>query len=268
MSAKVGFIGTGQMASAIIRGIVEKGLCGPDDIIASNIHADSREKARKELGIRVVEDPREVVSETDTVVLAVKPQQIPDVFASGDLGMTSSHMLISIAAGVTIEALKSYVPDTKILRVMPNINSKVSASATGYCRSPDMTDGEVSRACRILDAIGLSYEIKEKDMDALSSVAGCSPAFMFMVIDAIADGGVKMGLPREMSIRLAAQSMLGSAKTLLETGEHPEVLKDSVCSPGGSTIEGVKVLEDYAVRSAFITAVEACTEKNRELGRR
>ena len=268
MTAKVGFIGTGKMASAIIRGTIAKGLFHPEDVIASNPHADSRRKAEKELGIRVVEDPECVVSEAPTVVLAVKPQQIPEVFASGDLGMTSSHVLISIAAGVTIETLKSYVPDTKILRVMPNINSTVSASATGYCRSPDMTDSEVEEAKRILDAIGLSYEVKEKDMDALSSVAGCSPAFMFMVIDAIADGGVEMGLPRDISIRLAAQSMLGSAKTLLETGEHPEVLKDSVCSPGGSTIAGVKVLEDYAMRSAFISAVEACTEKNRELGKR
>ena len=267
MTAKIGFIGTGKMASAIIRGTVAKGLFAPEDIIASNPHADSRQRAEKELGIRAVADPADVIREAKTVVLAVKPNQIPEVFSSGDLGMTSSHVLISIAAGVTIDTLKSYVPDSKILRVMPNINSTVSASATGYCRSQDMTDDQVSEAKKVLDAIGLSYEVKEKDMDALSSVAGCSPAFMFMIIDAIADGGVKMGLPRDVSIRLAAQSMLGSAKTLLETGEHPEALKDSVCSPGGSTIEGVKVLEDFAVRSAFISAVEACTEKNRELGR-
>lgn len=267
MTAKVGFIGTGRMASALIRGAISKGALTPEDVIASNIHADSRERAARELGIRVVEDPRDVVSEADVVFLAVKPAQIPDVFASGDLGFDTSKTLVSIAAGVTIETLKSYVPDSKILRVMPNICSTVSASATGFCRSSDMSDEDVAKARLVLDAVGLCYEFKEKDMDAVSSVVGCAPAFMFMAVDAMADGAVLMGLPRDKSIMLAAQAMLGAAKTILETGQHPGALKDSVCSPGGSTIEGVKVLEDYAFRAALAEAIRACTDKNRELGK-
>lgn len=266
MTAKAGFIGTGRMASAMIRGAISSGALAPEDIIASNVHADSRERAARELGIRVVEDPREVASEADVVFLAVKPGQIPEVFSGCDLGLGPSKILVSIAAGVTIDTLRSYVPDAKILRVMPNICSTVSASATGFCRSEGMTDEDVAKARVVLDAVGLCFEFKEKDMDAVSSIVGCAPAFMFMAIDAIADGGVRMGLPRDKSIMLAAQAMLGSAKTVLESGQHPAVLKDGVCSPGGSTIEGVEVLEAYSFRSALAEAVKACTERNRELG--
>ncbi len=268
MTKKIGFIGTGKMASAIIRGIVGKGVCAKEDILASNIHENSREKAKKELGIRVTASSAEVAEWADVVVLAVKPQQIKDVFADGTVKMNAQQLLISIAAGTTIETLKSYVPDTKIVRVMPNICSTNFVGSSGFSQSPECTPEDRETVMEIFGAIGLCVEVKEKDMDAISGLSGSSPAFIFMVIDAMADAGVLMGLPRDMSIKLAAQTVMGSAVTVLESGEHPSSLKDKVCSPGGTTIEGVKVLEDYGVRAAFISAIQAATEKSKELGRK
>lgn len=268
MTAKIGFIGTGKMASAIINGIISAGLYSKDEVIASNIHENSRIDAEKRLGIKVYSEPEEITSECDLIVLAVKPQQIPEVFRSGPRGMGKNHTLVSIAAGVTLKTLKSYVPDSKVLRVMPNICSTISAGASAISVSEDCTENDLENVKKIFDSIGISFEIKEKDMDAVSAVSGSSPAFFFMMIDALADGGVLMGLPRDLSIKLAAQTMYGAAKTVLETGQHPSALKDSVCSPGGTTIEGVKVLEDYGLRAALISAVQASAEKSKELGKR
>ena len=268
MTYRIGFIGTGKMASAIIKGIVDKGVFSKDEIIASNIHEESRKRAEKELGIKVTGSSAEVAEKTRIVVLAVKPQQIPDVFADKSVKMGKDHLLISIAAGTTIDTLKTYVPDSRIVRVMPNICSTNFVGASGFSQSPECTAEDVSTVKQIFEAVGMCVEVKEKDIDAVSGLSGSSPAFIFMIIDAMADAGVLMGLPRDLSLKLAAQTVMGSAVTVLESGEHPDVLKDKVCSPGGTTIEGVKVLEDYGVRAAFISAIQASVEKAHELGRR
>lgn len=268
MTAKIGFIGTGKMASAIIKGIVDKGAFSKEEIIASNIHESSRQRAERELGIEVTANSSEVVEKADVVILAVKPQQIPDVFADGSVKMTSRHLLISIAAGITIESLKKYVPDSRIIRVMPNICSTNFVGASGFSQSEDCTEKDLETVKKIFESIGMCFEVKEKDIDAVSGLSGSSPAFIFMIIDAMADAGVLMGLPRDLSIKLAAQTVMGSAVTVLESGEHPAVLKDKVCSPGGTTIEGVKVLEDYGVRAAFISAIQTAVEKSKEIGRK
>ncbi len=268
MTAKVGFIGTGKMASAIIKGLITNGVYSAEEVVASNVHESSRMRAEKELGIKVHSATEDMVSECDVIVLAVKPQQIPEVFASGNVKMSSNHLLISIAAGISIKTLKTYVPDSRVVRAMPNICSTISAGATAFSVSENCDENDIKNVTKIFDSIGMCFEVKEKDMDAVSGLSGCGPAYMFMVIEAMADGGVLMGLPRDLSIKLAAQTMLGSAKTVLETGEHPERLKDSVCSPGGATIEGVNTLENYSTRAAFIAAVQAGTEKSKELGKR
>lgn len=268
MTFRIGFIGTGKMASAIIKGIVDKGVFSKDEIIASNIHENSRRKAESELGICVTASSAEVAEKAKVVVLAVKPQQIPDVFADKSVKMGKDHLLISIAAGTTIDTLKMYVPDSKIVRVMPNICSTNFVGTSGFSQSPECTEEDVSTVRSIFEAVGMCFEVKEKDIDAVSGLSGSSPAFIFMIIDAMADAGVLMGLPRDLSIKLAAQTVMGSAVTVLESGEHPDVLKDKVCSPGGTTIEGVKVLEDYGVRAAFISAIQASVEKAHELGRK
>ena len=268
MTFRIGFIGTGKMASAIIKGVVAKGVFTRDEIIASNIHENSRERAKKELGIHITGSSAEVAEKAAIVVLAVKPQQIPDVFADGSVKMGKDQLLISIAAGTTIDALKKYVPDTKIIRVMPNICSTNFVGASGFSKSSECTDEDVKAVNDIFGAIGMCFEVKENDIDAVAGLSGSSPAFIFMIIDAMADAGVLVGLPRDLSLKLAAQTVMGSAVTVLESGEHPDVLKDKVCSPGGTTIEGVKVLEDYGVRAAFISAIQASVDKARELGRK
>lgn len=268
MSVKIGFIGAGQMASALMKGIISKGIYTKDEVIACDVWAPARERAASELGIKVYEDAVDVAKQTKFLVLAVKPQQIESVFNSNDIKMGKDHLLMSIAAGVKISTLETYVPDSRIVRVMPNFCCTVLASASCYARGSNAKTEDADAVKAILEAVGIAFEVKEKDLDAVTGLSGSAPAYMFMMIDALADGGVLMGLPRDVSIKLAAQTMLGAAKTVLETGKHPDQLKDSVCSPGGTTIEGVKVLEDYGVRAALISAVQAGTEKSRELGRK
>lgn len=268
MSYRIGFIGTGKMASAIIKGVLDKGFCGKDEIIASNPRETSRKKAEETLGIKVVASNAEVVDSTDIVILSVKPQQIPDVFSSEKLDFGPKHTLVSIAAGVTIETLQNHVPDSKIFRVMPNICSTNFVGTSCFSYSKNCSENDISTIKSIFESVGFCVEVKEKDIDAVSGISGSSPAFMFMIIDAMADAGVLLGLPRDLSLRLAAETMKGSAITFLGSDMHPEQLKDMVCSPGGTTIEGVKVLEEYGVRSAFISAIQACAEKAKELGRK
>lgn len=266
MSADIGFIGAGKMGCALIGGLISKGVFPRDGVVACSPSESTRERVAGEYGIRMLRTAREVCSEADIVVLAVKPKNVPEVFAEGlDL---AGKVLVSVVAGLTTEQLRSYVPDTKIVRVMPNHCCMVLEGAMGYCCDPSMDDGDRARMAEILGSVGLAVEVKESDMDIITAVAGSSPAFMYLVIDAMADAGVLNGLSRDASIRLAAQSMLGAAKMVLETGKHPDVLRDEVCSPGGTTIEGVRALEDAGLRSAVIAAVDVTAEKSRAMSTR
>lgn len=267
MTAKIGFVGAGKMAVAMIEGILAKGLYDRSEIVASCRSEDTKERVSKTLGIKVTTDTASVFEETDFIVLAVKPSKIKEILTANSVANSTNKLLISIAAGINIHTLESYVPDSKIVRAMPNVCCTVQESASCYTLGSKVTAKDAEKVRELLEATGITFEVQEKDFDAVTGLSGCSPAFMFMAIDALADGGVLMGLPRDIALRLAAQTMLGSAKTILETGRHPEELKDSVCSPGGATIEGVKVLEEYNMRAAFISAVEACTEKSKKMGR-
>jgi len=266
MSKKIGFIGAGNMAEALMKGIIAKGLYKADEIIASEIYEARRKQISETLGVRTVADGKEVVKSAKFIVIAVKPQQIGDVFNELKGLFTKEHVIMSIAAGVTISAIKSYVPDTKLIRVMPNQPCMVLASASAFSCSSDVKDADKVLVKDVLDAVGISMEVKEDLLDAVTGLSGSGPAYAYMVIDGLADGGVLMGLPRDVSIKLAAQTLLGAAKTILETGEHPDKMKDIVCSPGGTTIEAVRVLEDYNIRAAMIGAVEASARKSKELG--
>ena len=267
MSAKIGFIGAGKMASAMIEGLLSKGLYKKDEIIASCKSQTTKDRVSKELGIEVTTDVASVFKSADIVVLAVKPNQIEGILTTNIEANSTKKLLISIAAGIKIATLERYVPDSRIIRVMPNVCCTVLESASSYTLGSKATKKDAEKVKEILEAIGIAFEVPEEKIDAVTGLSGSSPAYMFMVIDALADGGVLMGLPRDVALKLAAQTMLGSAKTVLETGKHPEDLKDSVCSPGGTTIEGVKVLEDYGMRAAFISAVQASAEKSKEMGK-
>ena len=267
MAAKIGFIGAGKMATAMIEGLLSKGVYTKDEIIACSRSQDTKERVSGALGIEVTTDTASVFSSADVIVLAVKPNQIEGILTTNSAANSTKKLLISIAAGIKLSTLERYVPDSRIIRVMPNVCCTVLESASSYTLGSKATDGDRETVKKILEAVGIAFEVSEDKIDAVTGLSGSSPAYVFMVIDALADGGVLMGLPRDMALKLAAQTVLGSAKAVLETGRHPEELKNSVCSPGGTTIEGVKVLEDYGMRAAFISAVQASAEKSKEMGK-
>ena len=268
MTKKIGFIGAGNMAEAMIRGVISTGLYSADEIVASEVHEPRRRHIAEHLGIDIHVDNAEVAKASKFVVLSVKPQQVKDVLASLKGHLTKDHLVMSILAGTTTATLESNEPACRFVRVMPNQPCMVSASASAFSRGSKATDGDCELVDRVLKAVGISFEVSENLLDAVTGLSGSGPAYAYMMIEALSDGGVLMGLPRDVSMKLAAQTLLGAAKTILETGEQPGKMKDVVCSPGGTTIEGVKVLEEFGLRSALMNAVEAATMRSKELGRK
>ena len=267
MTKKIGFIGAGNMAEAIMNGVIESGLYAADEIIASEVYAPRRKYIADALGVDVHEDNSLVAKNTKFIVLSVKPQQVDEVLTSLKGSLTKDHLIMSIAAGITLSKLESYVPVCKFVRVMPNQPCMVLASASAFSRGTKATSEDCATVESVLKAVGISFEVKEYLLDAVTGLSGSGPAYAYMMIEALSDGGVLMGLPRDISTKLAAQTLLGAAKTILETGEHPGKMKDIVCSPGGTSIQAVRVLEDLGLRSALINAVEASAMRSKELGK-
>lgn len=265
MTVRIGFIGAGRMASALIGGVISKGLYKADEIIASAPSSETRKRVSSEFGIKTYGTAAEVANLSDFIVIAVKPSQIAGLFAEKGLNFGPSHLLMSIVAGVKISTLEAYVPDAKIIRVMPNHCCLVGEGAAGYSRGSKADDRDVEKVHAVLSATGFAAEVKENDLDAVTGLSGSSPAFMYMVADAVAEAGTKNGIPRDVALKLAAQSMLGAAKMILRTGKSPERLRDDVCSPGGTTIEGVKVLQNSDAMEKLTEAVEASIAKSRKM---
>ena len=263
---KIGFLGAGKMASAIIKGLLKYGI-SPDNITAGEYWAPTAEAVRQEFGIYVTENNAEVVKNSDILILAVKPKDIEKALSTA--GDVKNKLFISIAAGVTISSLEKMVGgNARVIRVMPNICATVLQSATGISRGTSATAEDAAIAMEIFSAIGVALEVDENLLDAVTGVSGSGPAYIFQVIEAMADGGVYAGLDRNTAQMLAAQTVLGAAVMVIESGMHPGALKDMVCSPGGTTIEGISVLEQKAVRSAFIDAVIASANKSERLGKK
>lgn len=267
MTIKIGFIGAGRMASAMIGGVLTNGLYASEEVIGCAPSKETRDRISSRFGIKMYNTAAEVAKLTDFLVLGVKPIQVQSLFTEEGLEIRSSHLIASIVAGVNISTLEAYVPDAKIVRVMPNHCCLVNTGAAGFSRGSKATEEDVAKVNAVLSSSGLAVEVDEKDMDAVTGLAGSSPAFMYMIIDAMADAGEMYGIPRTKAIELAAQSMLGAAKMILDTGDSPKTLRDNVCSPGGTTIEGVRVLEEHDIRNAFIAAVKASTERSREMAK-
>ena len=263
---KIGFIGLGNMAKAIIGGCIKGEIVKASDITGSAKSRKSMEEARKNFGINI-SDNRGTAEDSDIVVLAVKPQVLEEVLTQiRDIPSGDKKIFLSIAAGKDIAWLSERLPENaKIVRCMPNTPALVNEGCSGVCRNVAVTDEEFSLVMKLLESFGKAYEIKESMMDGVVAVSGSSPAYIFMLIEAMADGAVLSGLPRKTAIEMAAQSVLGSARLLLESGKHPGELKDMVCSPAGTTIEAVRVLEERGFRAAVIAAEKACAEKNRSL---
>lgn len=263
---KLGFIGCGNMASAMIGGIVSNRIVAAEEIIGADVSEASREKVQKNCGIQIAAGNRDVVNQADMVVLSVKPQFYEDVIDEIKDSVSENQIVITLAPGKTLKWLEEkFGKPVKIIRTMPNTPAMVLEGMTGVCPNQYVTDEEAETVCSILKGFGEVEIVPEKLMDAVVAVSGSSPAYVFMMIEAMADGAVAEGMPRAQAYKFAAKAVLGSAKMVLETGKQPGELKDMVCSPGGTTIEAVKVLEETGFRSALMKAMEACAARSREL---
>lgn len=263
----VGFLGAGQMATALAVGWARAGLIDAQRSRAADPVPAARQKFEQTTGVRAVATNAEVAS-ADVLVLAVKPQVMPAVLAEVRPHVTSRHLVVSIAAGVTLKALADALgAGTRLVRVMPNTPCLVGASASGYAAGSAATPDDVALVGRLFGAVGKAFALPERLLDAVTGLSGSGPAFVYVMIEALADGGVRVGLPRDVALALAAQTVLGSAKMVLETNQHPAVLKDAVASPGGTTIAGLHALERAGFRAALLDAVEAATRRAEELGK-
>lgn len=263
---KLGFIGTGNMASAIMGGIIKNQLISADEIIGADVYASSREKAKEQFGIHVTADNHEVVENADVVVLAVKPQFYEEVICEIRDFVRADQIVITIAPGKTLAWLaEKFDKGVKLVRTMPNTPALVGAGMTAMCPNEHMTEEEINYVRMLLGSFGRVEIVTERLMDTVVSVSGSSPAYVFMMIEAMADAAVSGGMPRTQAYQFAAQAVMGSAKMVLETGKHPGELKDMVCSPGGTTIEAVRTLEECGFRSAVIEAMKVCEEKSKSM---
>lgn len=261
---KIGFVGLGNMAKAMISGIIGSGIAKAEEIYGSSRTKETLEKVVGEYGINGCTDNGQVVVNADVVIFAVKPQMYENVIKTVAEFITEDKLVVSIAPGKTLKWLSDLIPGkAKIVRCMPNTPALVGEGCTGVCRNEYVNTEDFSKVMCVLESFGKAYEVQEYMMDAVVAVSGSSPAYIFMLIEAMADGAVMSGLPRSEAYKFAAQSVLGSAKLMLETGKHPAELKDMVCSPAGTTIEAVKVLEEKGFRAAIIAAEKACADKSK-----
>lgn len=263
---KIGFIGCGNMASAMIGGIIKNQVVMPENILASAKSEASRSRAKENLGIELTASNREVAAFADVLILAVKPFYYEEVIAEIKDDVKENAVIVSITPGKTLVWLEEqFGRPTKVVRTMPNTPALVGEGMSCICPNQRVAREELDDVCRIFAGFGKSEIVTEEMIDVVVGVSGSSPAYVFMFIEALADAAVADGMPRAQAYRFAAQAVLGSAKMVLETGKHPGELKDMVCSPKGTTIEAVRVLEEKGMRSAVFEAAKACVRKTREV---
>ena len=263
----VGFLGAGKMATALAKGFVRAGVVQPGRLFASDVIPAARDAFAKETGGTVSADNQAVIRNAKVIILAVKPNQITELLTELRPAVTPEHLFLSIAAGITLAKLEATLPaGARVVRVMPNTPALVGESAAGYALGKQATAADGALTQQLLAATGVAFEVKEYLLDAVTGLSGSGPAYVCLMIEALSDGGVAAGLPRDVATRLAAQTLLGTAKMVLETGTHPGVLKDMVTSPGGTTIDGLHELEKAGVRAGLMNAVRVAAEKSRKLG--
>ena len=264
--SKLLFIGTGKMGSAIAGGIVRAGLFPASELAGFDVSAKAAADFTAGTGVRCGTDVQTELAQAENVLIAVKPQYLEAAIAPLK-GKFTGKLIISIVAGVPIDTLSALTGSSRIVRVMPNTPALVGKGAAAYAGGPGASAEDTAFVSGIFDAAGLGVQVPEKLLDAVTGLSGSGPAYVFEFIQALADGGVAEGLPRDVALRLAAQTVLGSAAMVLESGLHPAVLKDQVTSPGGTTIRALEVLESHAFAGALIEAVRAAAERSAELGR-
>jgi len=265
---KVGFIGGGNMGEALIKGLVAANLVPPEAIYVSDVRIERLRALDQQYGIQLLQDNAELVRQADVVILAVKPQIMAPVVRQISAAVTRKKLLISIAAGVSTMTIRAALgKEARLIRVMPNTPALVLEGVTAIAKADGLEPGDLDTAGEIFSAVGRVVTLDEDLMDAVTGLSGSGPAFVALVVESLADGGVKMGLDRVTAMTLATQTVLGAARLMLETGMHPGALKDMVSSPGGTSIAGVHALEEGGIRHTFILAVERATQRSRELGR-
>ena len=263
---RIGFVGAGRMATALARGFVAAGCASPEHIVAFDPLSDAAEAFARATGSATVASNADVAAAADIVFLSVKPQQMAAVLGELKGRLTGDHLVVSIAAGIRLDTLAQALgAGPRLVRVMPNTPCLVGESASAFAVGPDASAEDAATVRELLDAVGTAYPLDEKLLDAVTGLSGSGPGFVFLLIEALVDGGVRMGLPRDVASALAAQTFKGAAAMVLETDDTPEVLRGHVTSPGGTTIAGLQVLEERAVRGAVIAAVEAATLRSQEL---
>jgi pyrroline-5-carboxylate reductase len=266
---KIGFLGAGKMAGALAKGFLNARLVKANQLCAADPLAAAREHFAAATGAKMLATNLEAARTATVLILATKPDQAAAALAEIAGAFGSNHLLISIAAGVTLARLEAALPvGARVIRVMPNTPALVGAGAAGYALGKHATTADGELALKLLSAVGVALPLKESLLDAVTGLSGSGPAYVYQFIEALSDGGVAAGLPRDAATRLAAQTVLGGAKMVLETGQHPGALKDQVTSPGGTTIEGVHELEKGRLRATVMSAVRAATEKSKKLGQR
>ncbi len=262
----IGFLGAGNMAEALISGLLAAGVPA-DHIVASAPRPERLSQLHERYAIGTTTSNVELVSRSELLVLAVKPQIMDRVLLEVGQRVATSALIVSVAAGVTLATIEERLPPaTRVIRAMPNTPALVKAGATAIARGTHATDADLAIATFIFDAVGITVALEELHLDAVTGLSGSGPAYIFLILEAFADAGVKVGLSRRNAQRLAAQTVMGSAKMLLETDEHPGRLKDMVTSPGGTAIAGLHTLEQGGLRTTLINAVESATNRARELG--
>ena len=266
MSLKLGFIGCGNMGKAMLSGVLESGKCDKADVLASAKTEATREKIKSQFDIKVTADNKEVAEFADVLFLAVKPQYYAEVIDQIKDVVRDDTIVISIAPGKSLEWFdQAFGKQLKVIRTMPNTPAMVKEGMMGMCPNELVTDEETALVKDICDGFSETEIITENLMDVVTAVSGSSPAYVFMFIEAMADAAVAGGMPRQQAYKFAAQAVLGSAKMVLETGKHPGELKDMVCSPAGTTIQAVRVLEEKGMRSAVIEAMMKCLDISRNM---
>ncbi len=272
ISANLGIIGAGQMATALARGWLERGLLTPQQLVASDPDSGAAERFASQTGGCVFSENRKVAAACETLLLAVKPQHMADVFSElhGQLG--PRHLVISIAAGVTLDALAGgfgvaggQAGGPRLVRVMSNTPALVGCAASAYALGPTAVEQDAKLVEALLSAVGTVCRVEERLLNAVTGLSGSGPAYVFLIIEALADGGTRLGLPRDVALELAAQTVRGAAELVRKSGEHPAVLKDRVASPGGTTLAGLAVLETAGVRGTLMAAVEQAARRAAEL---
>jgi pyrroline-5-carboxylate reductase len=266
-TTRIGFLGAGKMATALAKGWLAAGIVTPQGLLASDPLPQAREAWQRDVGATATADNRRLVEAADVIVVAVKPQNLTAVLAEAKPAVTGRHLVISIVAGATLQQIgQALEPSTRIIRVMPNTPCLVGACAAAFSPGAAATEADAELVAKMFTAVGVVHRVPEKLLDAVTGLSGSGPAFVAVMIEALSDGGVRMGLPRDVATALAAQTVLGTAKMVLDAGLHPGLLKDMVASPAGTTIAGLHALERGGLRGVLMDAVEAATRRAQELG--